>query len=451
MAETGDTWGRTIAAPAGGRERMPFAGRLGAGRAGETVLPYGNGRSYGDTCLNDSGWLVTSAAHPCIHGFDVSTGLLDADAGVLLCDVTRAVAPSGWFLPVTPGTQFVTLGGALANDVHGKNHHRRGTFGSWVESFDLVRSDGAKLHCSGTENESLFRATIGGLGLTGFVTRLRLRLMRVGSLSIAEITHRFDRLADYFEAAEEADTSHEYAVAWIDSLAAGGSFGRGHLICGDHAPAGDRTGIARAPIANVPFTPPISPLRGLGLRAFNEAYFRKAKAGVSQRTVPFDAFFYPLDRVGQWNRLYGPRGLHQHQSVVPLDGAHEYVRELMETALAHGQGSFLTVLKRFGASISPGLLSFPREGYTLTLDFPHLGERTERLLEALDAIVRRAGGRVNPYKDARMSAETFEASFPRWRELEALRDPAVVSDFWRRTALALPQLAQPAPTSERVC
>ena len=435
MADAGDHWGRTIPAPPGGRRTIAFAGHVRAGAAGETALPHGNGRSYGDTCLNDSGWLLTPQTAPRIHGFDAESGVLEADAGVLLCDVTRAVAPSGWFLPVTPGTQFVTLGGALANDVHGKNHHRRGTFGRWVESFDLARSDGVVLRCSPTENEAFFRATIGGLGLTGFVMRLRLRLMRVGSLSIEETTRRFDRLADYFEAAEEADARHEYAVAWIDSLAAGRSFGRGHLICGDHAAEGDRAGVARPPLASVPFTPPVSPLRGLGLRAFNEAYFRKAKAGTSRRTVPFDGFFYPLDRIGRWNRLYGPRGLHQHQSVVPLQGAEDHVRALMETALAHGQGSFLTVLKRFGAIESPGLLSFPREGYTLTLDFPDLGERTRRLLDALDTIVRRVGGRVNPYKDARMSPETFAASFPRWRELEALRDPMIVSDFWRRTAL----------------
>ena len=177
----------------------------------------------------------------------------------------------------------------------------------------------------------------------------------------------------------------------------------------------------------------------MALKAFNEAYFRKAEAGTSTRRVPFDAFFYPLDRISGWNRLYGPRGLHQHQSVVPLEQGREAVPALIESARAHGHGSFLTVLKRFSALESPGLLSFAREGYTLTLDFPHRGEATLRLLDELDAIAIRAGGAINPYKDARMSAATFEASFPQWRALEAMRDPAIMSDFWRRTALALPQ------------
>ena len=443
MLEDGFNWGGTLPPPPGGRRHRAFDGQMG-GEAGR-VLPHGNGRSYGDSALNDAGVLLMPAEPARIHHFDAETGLIDADSGVLLRDVTERVVPAGWFLPVTPGTQFVTLGGALANDVHGKNHHRRGTFGRWVESFDLRRSDRPDaISCSREENADLFHATIGGMGLTGFVTRLRLRLMRVGSASIEEVTHRFDRLADYFAQAEAADARHEYAVAWIDSLARGSAFGRGHLICGDHALEGDRVGKARAPLTHVPWTPPVSPLRGLGLRAFNEAYFRKAARGTSRRTVPFDGFFYPLDRVGGWNRLYGPRGLHQHQSVVPEAGAPETIRALMETALAHGQGSFLTVLKRFGALEGAGLLSFPMAGYTLTLDFPHLGERTERLLDALDAIVVAAKGRVNPYKDARMSPATFAASIPRWRELEALRDPACLSDFWRRTALRLD--AGPAAT-----
>ena len=340
---------------------------------------------------------------------------------------------------MTPGTQFVTLGGAIANDVHGKNHHRRGTFGRWLESLELERSDRGTIACSPSRNPDLFAATIAGMGLTGLIRTATIRLLKVPSLSIAQATRRFDRLADYFALAEEADRVHEYAVAWIDSLAGGRSLGRGHLIVGDHAPRGDLSGTARPPLATVPFAPPVSPLGGLPLRAFNEFYFRRAPRGWSAATVSFDAFFYPLDRVGAWNRLYGPRGLHQHQSVVPLKDGEAVVRALIECARSHRHGSFLTVLKRFGDVPSPGLLSFPREGYTLTLDFPHRGAKTLKLLAELDAITVAAGGAVNPYKDARMSPETFAAGFPRWGELERLRDPAIVSDFWRRTALVLPQ------------
>ncbi|MCQ0988398.1 FAD-binding oxidoreductase [Jiella marina] len=425
------SWGRLRRAerPAIGADRLDWIGG--------SFLPFGNGRSYGDSCHNDRGTLIDSRAglSPRIHHFDPASGLLTADAGVLLSEITRHVAPDGWFLPVTPGTQFVTLGGAIANDIHGKNHHRRGTFGCWVEAIELERSDRGRLTLTPVAEPELFAATISGMGLTGLIRQATIRLMKVPSLSIVETTTRFDRLSDYFDLADEADARHEYAVAWIDSLAGGASLGRGHLIAGDHAETGDRTGVARPPLASVPFTPPISPLQGPFLKAFNEAYYRKAKAGTHSRTVPFDGFFYPLDRVGAWNRLYGPRGLHQHQSVVPVGDAETVVRALIECAKSHKHGSFLTVLKRFGDRPSPGLTSFPRPGYTLTLDFPHRGEKTLKLLAELDRITIEAGGAVNPYKDARMSAESFDRGFANWRRLEALRDPAILSDFWTRTAM----------------
>jgi FAD/FMN-containing dehydrogenase len=440
-------WGRTF--PERGRRAVEASRLDWNGEAGQgDFLPYGNGRSYGDSCLNDGGTLIDSRRADAVLAFDAETGLFTAEAGILLSAITRCIAPHGWFLPVTPGTQFVTLGGAIANDVHGKNHHRRGTFGCWVESVDLERSDRGLVRCARDDNADLFAATIGGMGLTGLMRRATIRLLKVPSLTIDETITRFGGLDAYFDLAEEADARHEYAVAWIDSLSRGASFGRGHLIAGDHAATGDSQGIARAPLLRVPFTPPVSPLRGWPLRAFNEAYFRKARAGTSQRRVGFDGFFYPLDRIGQWNRLYGPRGLHQHQSLVPFADAKAAVGELLACAGAHGPGSFLTVLKRFGGVESPGLLSFPRPGYTLTLDFPHRGARTLEMLEALDAITLAAGGRINPYKDSRMRAETFAAGFPGWRALERLRDPAIVSDFWRRTALTLPSEAGSAVSGE---
>ncbi|GGD16368.1 FAD-binding oxidoreductase [Aureimonas glaciei] len=438
MSERGlSSWGRTF--PDRGRRAVP-ASRFDWSEktATDAFLPYGNGRSYGDSCLNHAGTLIDSRRADAVLAFDAKTGLLTAEAGILLSAITRLVAPQGWFLPVTPGTQFVTLGGAIANDVHGKNHHRRGSFGCWVRSVDLERSDRGVSLCTPSQNAELFKATIGGMGLTGLVRSATIQLLKVPSLTIDETTTRFDRLADYFDLAEEADERHEYAVAWIDSLSRGTSFGRGHLIAGDHAATGDSEGIARPPLLRVPFTPPVSPLRGWPLRAFNEAYFHKAPSGTSRRQVGFDGFFYPLDRIGQWNRLYGPKGLHQHQSLVPFADAKAVIGELLACAGAHGQGSFLTVLKRFGAVESPGLLSFPRPGYTLTLDFPHRGKKTLEMLAALDAITLAAGGRINPYKDSRMTAETFAAGFPGWRALERLRDPAILSDFWRRTALVLP-------------
>ncbi|MEN3792200.1 FAD-binding oxidoreductase [Fulvimarina sp. MAC3] len=402
------------------------------------ALPFGNGRSYGDSCLLSFGTMIEARKANRVLGFDAEAGTIRVEAGLLLSDLIAYVAPQGWFPPVLPGTQFVTVGGAIANDIHGKNHHLRGTFGCHVEAIVLNRSDRGRLVCSRSENADIFAATISGMGMTGLIEEATLKLMPVASTDIVETTTRFNRLEDYFDLAEEADARHEYAVAWIDSLAKGGQFGRGHLICGDHARTGPRSGASRPPIASIPFTPPFSPLMGPALKAFNETYYRKAKAGTHTRTVPFDGFFFPLDRVGRWNRLYGPRGLCQHQGVLPDETGREGVRALIECAHAHGQGSFLTVLKRFGAIESPGLNSFPRPGYTLTLDFPDRGEKTLRLLADLDRITVEAGGAVNPYKHHRMSAETFRASYPRNGELEALRDPAMMSDFWARTVLGAP-------------
>ncbi|SJZ51233.1 FAD-binding oxidoreductase [Consotaella salsifontis] len=435
------SWGRLDRGLAAARRvgPMPFDG---AGSGG--VLPFGNGRTYGDSCQNRRGTLLDCRDANRILSFDAASGVVVAEAGALLCDITRLVAPSGWFLPVTPGTQFVTLGGAIANDVHGKNHHRRGTFGRWVLSMEMERSDRGRFVAAPDQNADLFAATIGGMGLTGLIRSAEIQLLAVPSMTIDQTTLRFDRLADYFEAAEEADDGHEYSVAWIDSLASGRRLGRGHLIMGDHAEGGDRSGRAHRPLASVPFTPPFSPLSGLSLKAFNEAFFRKVPKGTSRRPSRFEPFFYPLDRVERWNRLYGPGGMHQHQSVVPADVAPEAVRALIECAQLHDHGSFLTVLKRFGSLASPGLFSFPRPGYTLTLDFPHRGEATLKLLAELDRLVVAAGGALNPYKDAHMSPLTFAASYPDWARLESFRDPAIISDFWRRTAMTLPR-SDPMP------
>lgn len=400
------------------------------------LLAYGNGRSYGDTCQNASGTLVDMRGARRILSFDPATGLLEAEAGVLLSDIIEHAAPHGFFPPVVPGTRFVTLGGAIANDVHGKNHHRRGTFGRHVEVLTLLRSSGVRSYAA-TRKARLFSATVGGMGLTGLILKATIRLMRVGSPDVIETVRPFRSLDEYFDLAEAADLENEYAVAWIDQLAGGKNFGRGLLIAGNHA---DEEAGRRKPARalSVPFQPPLTLLNRPFLKAFNMAY-RTAKtrhAGIARRAA-WESFFFPLDGVRDWNRLYGPRGLHQHQSVVPFEAAHAAIPALLEAARRAGQGSFLTVLKRFGEVKSPGLFSFPRPGYTLTLDFPNHGRRTLALLGELDRIATDAGGAVNPYKDARMSAGTFAASFPNWHRLEAARDPAFSSDFWARTALCL--------------
>ncbi|QKC83332.1 FAD-binding oxidoreductase [Mesorhizobium sp. NZP2077] len=399
-----------------------------------SLLAYGSGRSYGDSCQNQVGAVVDMRTLNRIRAFNAETGVLEADAGVLLSDTIAYAAPHGFFPAVVPGTQFVTLGGAIANDVHGKNHHRRGTFGCHVESFMLLRSDGKTYRCSAMDNPRLFAATIGGMGLTGLILSASIRLMRVPSLDIVEKTTPFRDLGEFFDLAEAADQANEYAVAWIDQLAGGRNSGRGLLFTGNHAEHGSHAAARAGANFVVPFQPPFNVLSRPFLTAFNAAYrWKKGRATVPRQTG-YQGFFFPLDGVRDWNRLYGPKGLFQHQSVVPEEVARAVVPELLVAARRAGQGSFLTVLKRFGSIRSPALLSFPRPGYTLTLDFPNKGEPTLALLGELDRITIAAGGAVNPYKDARMNAATFAASFADWPRLEALRDPAFMSDFWARTA-----------------
>ena len=408
---------------------------LRAGNGEPGLLAFGNGKSYGDSCHNGAGALVPMRRHRAISGMDVSTGLLTAEAGATLEEIIAYAAPHGYFLPVTPGTRFVTLGGAIANDVHGKNHHLRGTFGSHVESLELLRSDGRRHLCSPSENADLFAATIGGMGLTGIILGASIKLMRVGSLDIEEEITPFANLDDYFGLAEAADAANEYAVAWLDQLA---PTNRGVLLTGNHAQNGNFQTTPSATRLSVPFEMPFSMLNGWSLKAFNFAYFHAKARKTGKSLSAYGSFFYPLDAVADWNRLYGPRGLFQHQSVIPFEAAPTTIPLMLEASRQAGQASFLTVLKRFGAVASPGLLSFPQPGYTLTMDFSNRGSSTRNLLERLDGLTVAAGGRVNPYKDQRMSAATFAAGFPQWRELERHRDKRFSSDFWRRTALSLP-------------
>ena len=397
-----------------------------------TALPFGNGRSYGDSCHNDDGKLVQCRAHNRILDFNRQTGILRAQSGILLSDILQTISNSRWFLPVVPGTQFVTLGGAIANDIHGKNHEHAGTFGRWVTCLSLQRSCGKLLDCSPTTNASMFNATIAGMGLTGIITEAEIQLKNAPSHYVEERRTEFSSINEFISLIEEHQSASDYSVAWIDSLAKGPNLGRGILIEGDHVPC-EQVPIYGKPKFSVPFTPPIPLVSGLPLRAFNFAY-RKANSRQSRPAIASpNSFFFPLDSLGGWNRLYGPKGLFQHQCVIPLDASNDTIPALIKASQDAGHGSFLTVLKRFGSLRSPGLLSFPREGYTLTLDFPNRGAKTSQLLSLLDAMTIDSGGRTNPYKDARMSAKTFQAGFPDWEKLEALRDPALNSNFWKRT------------------
>lgn len=400
---------------------------------GKTFLPYGNGRSYGDSCLNEGGVLLDCRGLNRVIAFDSEQGVLRCEAGMLISDILEMIVPAGWFLPVTPGTKFVTVGGAIANDVHGKNHHVRGTFGCHVRSFELLRTDGRRLSCSPRDNAEWFGATIGGLGLTGLITWAEIQLMPIGSAAIDQETIRFGSLDEFVALSEESDATFEYSVAWVDSLASGDALGRGLFIRGNHANDPDVSRPRRSqPRISVPFAMPVSLVNRASLTLFNAAYYRKQLRKAHCARVHYDPFFYPLDSIGGWNKLYGPSGMLQHQCLVPMDGGVETISRMLRHSQKAGMGSFLTVLKAFGDVPSPGLLSFPQPGLTLTLDFPNGGAKTRALLQDLDDMVRQVSGRVNPYKDASMSAESYQAFFPNWQQLIPFIDPAFSSSFWRR-------------------
>ncbi|MFC4161798.1 FAD-binding oxidoreductase [Chitinimonas lacunae] len=394
-------------------------------------LPVGHGRSYGDVGLNAEGGVIDTARLDRLISFDRTSGVLCCESGVTLAQVLALAVPCGWFLPVTPGTRFASIGGAIANDVHGKNHHSAGSFGCHVHGFELLRSDGRRLWCSPSEHPDWFGATIGGLGLTGLVTWVALQLRPINNPYLWVEARRFANLEAFFALDAQAQRRHEYTVAWLDCLASGKARGRGVYYGGDHAPLLDQLPPYRSRERSVPFTPPISLINGPSLYAFNTLYYRKPLPK-GQALVHYEPYFYPLDGLLHWNRIYGPRGFYQYQCVVPPQDARLTLDLLLERIARSGQGSFLAVLKSFGERPSPGWLSFPRPGYTLALDFPQRGESTRALFRELDAVVREAGGALYPAKDACMDGELFRHGYPAWERFSEFIDPAFSSGFWRR-------------------
>lgn len=396
-----------------------------------TTLAYGCGRSYGDSCLATSNHVLAMQPASRVLEADWSTGIIRAQAGLTLAELIRIALPRGWFLPVTPGTKFVTLGGAVANDVHGKNHHVMGTFGCHVQRLVLYRSDEGMIECGPLQRPELFSATVGGLGLTGVIVEVELRLRRVSSRDIGQRSIKFGNLDEFFDLSETYDTDNEYTVAWIDCLARGRHAGRGHYFAGNHLLAGTLEPLPPGRL-NIPFDPPVSLINGLSLRAFNFLYYHRQRQREVQGNIGYDAFFYPLDSIAHWNRMYGKPGFQQYQCVVPAQHAREVIRAIMKEIATSGTGSFLAVLKQCGTLPSPGLLSFPLHGVSLALDFPQHENANNRLFARLDALVHEASGRLYPAKDAHMSAAHFKQAYPHWSKVEALRDPRLLSQFWKR-------------------
>lgn len=406
---------------------------LPAGPPDSHLLPYGNGRSYGDCCLNDMGILLDTRGLRRFIDFDRTAGILCCEAGVLLGEILELIVPQGWFLPVTPGTQHVTVGGAIANDVHGKNHHRAGTFGCHVRRFELLRSDGSRLLCSPSENPDWYRATVGGLGLTGVILWAEITLKPINNPYLDVETLRIRNLAHFFELSGASDRDHEYTVAWIDCHATGPSLGRGLFMRANHAPAFcpkyPRTPARRL---TVPIRPPFSLINRLSTRLISLFYYYKQLPPVSRSIDHYQSFFYALDGIGAWNRLYGRAGFLQYQCVVTGAHAEESISEILGRLNAARAGSFLAVLKVFGEHTSPGILSFPRPGVTLALDLPYQGLYTLDLLARFDEVVRAAAGAVYPAKDARMSSESFQRFFPGLTGFKPFVDRRFSSSFWRR-------------------
>lgn len=386
-------------------------------------IPRGMGRCYGDSALAPTA--LSSLRFNRMLDFDADTGELTCEAGVTFDDLLHTFVPRGWFPPVTPGTKYVSIGGAIASDVHGKNHHTDGSFGKFVERFTLLLANGETRVCSRAQNSDLFFATLGGMGLTGMILQATFRLRPIETSFIDQTCIKTRNLAHSLEVFDQhANTT--YSMAWLDCLAQGESLGRCHVLVGEHATLDQLRGRKakqplvphKQPFLRVPFHFPGFALNKYSIKAFNFLYYHRKLRQEQRSIVHYEPFFYPLDMIGHWNRIYGKRGFTQHQFVVPKAAGHEALTQILTKISDTGMGSFLTVLKSFGPK-DEGWLSFPSEGYTLAQDFP-ITPALFPLLNELDAIIHDCGGRLYLTKDARMSPEMLAQGYPNLSKFKTL-------------------------------
>jgi len=367
-------------------------------------IPFGNGRSYGDSALAEN--IIYCKPYNFFLDFDENSGLLHCQSGVMLSEIIEAFVPKGWFLKVTPGTKLITIGGAIASDIHGKNHHVEGCFSECVEEMSIMLPDSSIATCK--KGDELFRATCGGMGLTGVILDAKISLKKINSKYINQTTIKTKNLKETFEAFEKY--AHlPYSVAWIDCLASGENIGKCLLMVGDFADDGDLSFKEKKKL-NIPFNFPSFALNNLSVKAFNWLYYKKAPDGESHQRVDIDTFFYPLDAINNWNRIYGKGGFTQYQFILPKEVSFEGLQEILGAISKSGKGSFLAVLKLYGKA-NDNYLSFPMEGYSLALDFK-IEKGLFELLDRLDEIVLKYGGRIYLTKDVRVSKETFEKGYP---------------------------------------
>lgn len=395
------------------------------------ALPVGMGRSYGDVCLLEGGNLLQTTGMNRLIDFNPETGVLTAESGITLAQILDFAVPRGFFLPVTPGTKYVTLGGAIANDVHGKNHEVAGSFGNHVPCFELVRSDGSRRLCSATENPDWFAATIGGMGLTGLITWAQLRLKRIVSRLIDYEGIQFHGIDEFLDLKQRYKHA-EYNVSWLDCVSTGKNFARGIFMPGDHSKVSAELRPSPEPKLIFPFEAPGFALNRTTVSMFNTVFFHKQMKPHVKTLQDYEPFFYPLDKVLRWNRMYGKNGLVQFQYAIPWEHAKEGTIAILHEIAKSGLASFLAVLKAFGEIPSLGMMSFPYAGIMFALDFPIKADLTFPLMRRLGDMTLEYGGRLYPAKDAAMTASQFQAFYPQWQQFAQYRDPMLTSSFWER-------------------
>ena len=376
-------------------------------------IAFGNGRSYGDSAISDN--IIHTKPYDYFLNFDETNGVLEVRSGALLSDILESVVKHGWFLKVTPGTKLITVGGAIASDIHGKNHHIEGCFSECVEEFTIMMADGEIK--TAQKGDELFLATCGGMGLTGVILTAKITLKKINSQFIRQTTIKTKNLKETFTAFEEYKHL-PYSVAWIDCLAQEEDLGKCLLMVGDFADDGDLNYKPKSKL-NIPFNFPNFALNKFSVKAFNWLYYAKAPNGVSKQRVHFDSFFYPLDSIRNWNRIYGTNGFTQYQFILPKESSFDGLQKILTKIAESGKGSFLAVLKLYGAE-NENYLSFPIEGYSLALDFKIEAGLFE-LLDELDEVVNEYGGRIYLTKDVRVSEDAFEKGYSKIDKFRAFR------------------------------
>ncbi len=400
----------------------------------DSLLPYGMGRSYGDSCLNNDHSLLVTKSLNNVISFDAINGNIECESGCTFDEILQLIVPKGWFLPVTPGTRFITVGGAIANDIHGKNHSSAGNFGNHVQWFCLLRSDyEQELYCSQDMNQELYMATIGGLGLTGIITKACFTLKKIDNPYINVDSIKFKGIDEFLDLSETLGMQKEYSVSWFDCYSGSASNIKGLFTAGTSADQSySDNNIAAPKSITFPFDAPGLLLNTLTIKAFNALYYHKQLNKAKASIQHYEPFFYPLDAIDKWNRMYGKRGFVQYQNIIPFESGIEPINDILSLIKKSGEGSFLVVLKTFGSIESRGMMSFPKPGITLAMDFPWHGDKTATLLDAFDSITAEAKGRVYPAKDSRMSGKHFRQYYPNWERFMQYKDPCISSSFIRR-------------------